>query len=137
MPSKILVGDASIDLLAAFDSSDEDSIAAVAEVIDARDETDDPLVEFDLEDDIPSKIPDIIKLMDKLDPDQNYFNRRANLPKKMRVKLRAFARKEENENHPAVKHWVSTKDWRPPNETTLRALMVLMREMINKAWPLE
>jgi hypothetical protein len=90
---------------------------------------------FDLEEDIPSKITDVLQLMDALSPGSNFSNRRNDCAKKMRVKLRAFARKEEHQNHPAVRHWVRTKNWRPPNKASLSALMVLIRDMINKAWP--
>lgn len=133
------IGDNTLALASIFDKedSDESDIDSIAESIAGKEETDDPLVVFDLEDGIPSKIPDIIKLMDVLQPGQNFYGRRENLPKKVRVKLRAFARKEENLDNPAVRHWVDTKDWKPPNTSALSNLMVLIRDMINKAWPNE
>jgi hypothetical protein len=132
MPRKVLVDDTSVDLTAVFDieGSEDESIAAASIV--------DPLLEFELDEDgIPQKITEILVLMDKLDEGKNYSKRREGVAKKIRVKLRAFARKNGNENHPAVKHWLLTKDWQPPNVNTLSALMVLIRDMINKAWPLE
>ena len=133
------IGDNTLALASIFnkEDSDESDIDSIAESIAGKEETDDPLVVFDLEDGIPSKIPDIIKLMDVLQPGQNFYGRRENLPKKVRVKLRAFARKEENLDNPAVRHWVDTKDWEPPNTSALSNLMVLIRDMINKAWPNE
>jgi hypothetical protein len=129
MPRVVLVDETSIDLAAFFDSDDEDSIA-VASLVD-------PLVVFELEEDIPNKITGILKLMDKLDEGKNYCQRREGIAKKIRVKLRAFARKDENKNHPGVQHWLATKDWQPPNFQSLSSLMVLIRDMINKTWPLE
>jgi hypothetical protein len=43
---------------------------------------------------------DVLQLMDALSPGSNFSNRRNDCAKKMRVKLRAFARKEEHQNHP-------------------------------------
>lgn len=140
MPAEIASFDLADDTLALasiFDKEDSDDNDSIADSIAEKEEADDPLVEFDLEDGIPSKIPDMIKLMDVLQPGQNFYGRRQNLPKKVRVKLRAFARKEENQDNPAVRHWVDAKDWEPPNTSALSNLMVLIRDMIDKAWPIE
>ena len=71
------LGDNTLALASIFnkEDSDESDIDSIAESIAGKEETDDPLVVFDLEDGIPSKIPDIIKLMDVLQPGQNFYGR--------------------------------------------------------------
>lgn len=87
--------------------------------------------EVSLPDPLPSSIDGIIRLMDKLEPDQGYFDRQADSRggcSGTRGKLRKFARK--NPGHAAVRHWVETSSWQPPNETAFRALVELLKTMI-------
>ena len=126
---------ADLDKLLENSDDDDDSIAASA---DEEEEAVDPLVTFDVEE-IPATITDVIKLMDKLQPGHNYYERQQDSNKecgKTRGKLRAYARKQENATDLAVSHWVQTKSWKPPNRASLSALMCLIRSMINKSWPM-
>jgi len=79
----------------------------------------------ELPNEIPSSVDDIIRLMDELEPEEHYCRRSTS---GIRGKLRDFARK--NQDHPAVKHWIETKKWQPPDHETLRALMDLIKTMI-------
>ena len=87
-------------------------------------------------DDIPPSITALVRLLDKLEPGKKYFERQADSRdecSKLRGKLRKFAR--ANPKHPAVTHWVKTRNWEPPDRKTLAALMDLVKEMIDKTWP--
>lgn len=102
--------------------------------------TTDPLVDFKIESmpgtAMPSSISDVIRLMDEICPDQKYYQRQKDSRgecSKMRNKLRTFAKR--NEDQLGVAHWVETKNWKPPSDETLRALMVLIRGMIDNTWP--
>jgi len=67
----------------------------------------------------------------KIHPGQDYFERQAdsrNGCSKTRGKLRKFAKK--NPDHPAVKHWIATSKWQPPDKATLHAMMELIKTMI-------
>ena len=80
---------------------------------------------------LPKTLEDIIKHMDELEPDKNYYERQAdarNKCSKTQKKLRDFANK--NPDHEAIRHWVDTKKWQPPDEETLTALMELIKTMI-------
>ena len=95
----------------------------------------DPLVQFKIKS-MPSSISGVIRLMDVLHPGQNYYARQKDGRgecSKMRGKLRKYAK--SNEKKLGVVHWVETKNWKPPNDEALSALMIIMRGMINKSWP--
>ena len=49
---------------------------------------------------------------------------------KTRKKLRVFARK--NPNNPAVKHWIKTEKWEPPDEDSLITLIGILKKIIDK-----
>ena len=80
---------------------------------------------------MPSSIDEIIHYMDELEPDQDYYERQQDSRggcSGTRGKLRKFAKKEPD--HPAVNHWVETKQWEPPNAASLHALIELIKTMI-------
>jgi len=82
-------------------------------------------------DPMPKSITAIIHYMDELEPDEDYYRRQADNRgecSKIRKKLRKFAKK--NPSHPAIKYYVETKDWQPPDEATLNALIDLIKTMI-------
>lgn len=96
----------------------------------------DPLVTFNVNA-MPSSIGGIIHLMDVLQPNRQYYSRQEDSRgecSKMRGKLRKYA--NANEDKLGVAHWVETKNWKPPSNEALSALMVLIRDMIDKSWPL-
>ena len=96
----------------------------------------DPLIQFRKIKSMPSSISGVIRLMDVLHPGQNYYARQKDGRgecSKMRGKLRKYAK--SNEKKLGVVHWVETKNWKPPNDEALSALMIIMRGMINKSWP--
>mmetsp|Transcript_18284 Transcript_18284/g.39523 ORF Transcript_18284/g.39523 Transcript_18284/m.39523 type:complete len:182 (+) Transcript_18284:142-687(+) len=97
----------------------------------------DPLVQFKIKT-MPSSISDIIRLMDTLEPDRTYYVRQKDGRgecSKMRGKLRKYAK--ANEDKLGVAHWVETRNWKPPGNEALSALMILIRGMIDKSWPLK
>ena len=97
----------------------------------------DPLVNFEARSwTMPSSIGEVIKLMDVLQPGRKYYTRQEDKRgecSKMRNKLRNYAK--SNGEHLAVAHWVETKDWKPPSNEALSALMQLIRDMIDESWP--
>lgn len=108
---------------------DEDEIVQEEEVDDEVDEDDD---EIALPDPLPNSLDGLIRLMDEIEPDEDYFERQADNRggcSGTRSKLRKFANK--NNDHPAVRHWVVTRNWGPPDEETCLAMMDLLKTMIN------
>ena len=96
----------------------------------------DPLVKFKIET-MPSSIGDVIRLMDTLQPGCRYYTRQKDSRGEcsgLRGKLRKYAR--ANKDKLGVAHWVETKNWEPPSNEALSALMVLSRDMIDEYWPL-
>jgi hypothetical protein len=84
---------------------------------------------------LPGSIDKIIKLMDTLEPGQDYYERQQDNRggcSGTRGKLRKFAKKEENENHPATRHYLATNNWQPPDVETLLALFDLLKTKIIK-----
>lgn len=82
-------------------------------------------------DQMPSSITEVIRFMDKLEPDQGHYQLQADSRGECsgtRGKLRRFARK--NPDHPAIRHWVATRKWQPPDTESLFALMELIKTMI-------
>ena len=80
---------------------------------------------------LPKSIDDIIRYMDRLEPDQGYFERQADSRdgcSKTRRKLRIFA--DKNMTHPAVSHRKRSGSWTPPNKATLDSMIQLLKEMI-------
>ena len=76
-------------------------------------------------------ITNIIKYMDKLEPDKNYFGRQVDGRgecSRTRLKLRNHARKHPDD--PATSHWCQTGKWEPPNQDVLDNLMALIKTMI-------
>ena len=98
----------------------------------------DPLVTFKIKT-MPSSIDDVIHLMDALQPGCRYYARQKTNSRgdcaRMRKKLREYAR--ANESKLGVAHWIETKNWKPPSHEALSALMILVRDMIDKSWPLK
>ena len=97
----------------------------------------DPLVNFNIET-MPSSIGEIIRLMDTLQPGREYYSRQEDSRgecSKIRKKLREYA--QSDAEYLGVAHWVETKDWKPPSNEALSALMQLIREMIDESWPRE
>ena len=100
----------------------------------------DPLVDFETPfEPMPASISEVIRAMDRLTQGRYQYYRRQRDNRgecaKMRSKLRTYARKHEDEL--GVAHWVETRKWKPPNDEALSALMVLMRSMIDRTWPME
>jgi hypothetical protein len=84
---------------------------------------------------LPESIDKIIKLMDTLEPGQDYYDGQQDNRggcSGTRGKLRKFAKKEENENHPATRHYLATNNWQPPDVETLLALFDLLKTKIIK-----
>lgn len=82
-------------------------------------------------DPLPKTFDDIIRYMDQVEPDKNYYERQEDSrgqASKTRGKVRKFAR--ENPDHPAVRHWIQTSKWQPPDQESLFALMDLIKTMI-------
>lgn len=74
--------------------------------------------------------------MDILHPNCQYYDRQKDGRggcAKMRGKLRKYA--QANDDQLGVKHWIETGDWVPPNDKALSALMIIIRDMIDKSWP--
>ena len=82
---------------------------------------------------MPSSISDVIRLMNKLQPDRQYYTRQQDSRgecSKIRGKLRKYANAHKHKK--GVSHWIQTNKWKPPDEETLSALMVIIRDMIDK-----
>ena len=82
-------------------------------------------------DDIPDSIDGIIRYMDDLEPNKDYFWNQQDSRggcSKTRKKLRTFARK--NPNHKAVAHWTKSGKWAPPDHIVLDMLITLLKEKI-------
>lgn len=80
---------------------------------------------------MPASIIAILKYMDELEPNARYFTRQQDTRgecSKTRGKLRKFAR--ANPDHPAIAHWVQTKNWQPPDQVSLNHLIALIKTMI-------
>ena len=109
-----------------------------AEIVQDNDITEnDPLIHFKRISILPSSISDVIRLMDKLQPNMQYYKRQQDSRgecSKIRGKLRKYA--NANKDKMGVSHWIQTNKWKPPDEETLSALMVIIRDMIDKSWPL-
>jgi len=83
-------------------------------------------------DPMPESITEIIHYMDELEPDKHYYARQADSRgecSKTRKKLRNFAK--NNPDHLATKHWLESKNWQPPDQEALNALIDLIKTMIN------
>lgn len=63
----------------------------------------DPLVAFDLEEDIPSKITDVLQLMDTLSPGSNFSNRRNDCAKKNEGEAQSIRKKRGAPESPGCK----------------------------------
>ena len=94
---------------------------------------------FVLPDPPPKTLDAIVRLMDELEPDvkaktgETYFARQADNRggcSITRGKLRKLAR--AHPDHPAVRHWMETSKWQPPDAATLRAMMDLIKAWHNK-----
>ena len=71
---------------------------------------------------MPSSVSDVIRLMDKLQPNRQYYKRQQDSRgecSKIRGKLRKYA--NANKHKMGVSHWIQTNKWKPPDEETLRA----------------
>ncbi len=82
-----------------------------------------------------NSITAIIKFMDKIEPGQNYYKKQQDKRgecSNMRGKLRAYAKKKENDGDIAVAHWQRTSNWAPPNHEALVALIDLIKDMVHK-----
>jgi hypothetical protein len=69
---------------------------------------------------MPRSIDGIIHFMDEQEPDQGYYERQQDNRggcSGIRGKIRKYAKK--NPSHPAVKHWIETKRWEPPDAVSL------------------
>jgi|AntRauTorckE5430_2_1112549.scaffolds.fasta_scaffold17970_1 chitodextrinase len=80
---------------------------------------------------MPASITAIVKHMDDLEPNARYYTRQQDTRgecSKTRGKLRKFAK--ANPDHPAIAHWVLTKNWQPPDQVALDHLIALIKTMI-------
>lgn len=85
----------------------------------------------------PKSIDSIIKLMDKLEPGYNFYDRQVDGRGGcaiMRGKLRKHATKVKKEQRKdiAVQHWIDTKDWCPPNKDALLAIIFRIKKSMPK-----
>jgi hypothetical protein len=89
-----------------------------------------------LPDPAPRTVDDVIRLMDEIEPNKNYFARQTS-PRGTVTKLRYFAFR--NPDHPAVRHYMKNinirslkvpERWHPPNRESLYALMELIKFII-------
>lgn len=84
-----------------------------------------------IEEELPTSIDAIIRYMDTIEPGANYHRLQQDSRggcSGTRGKLRKFARKKPE--HPAVRHWIETSNWAPPNKETLNAMIDLLKTMI-------
>jgi len=110
-----------------------------AEIVQDTDDIsdNDPLIHFKQISSLPNSISDVIRLMDKLQPNRQYYKRQQDSRgecSKIRGKLRKYA--NANKDKLGVSHWIETNKWKPPDEEALSALMVIIRDMIDKSWSL-
>jgi hypothetical protein len=86
------------------------------------------IVELDV---MPASIDEIIRYMDHLEPGLHYFERQKdsrNACSKTRGKLRKYA--HQHPDDPAVRHWVESNNWQPPDQKALNALVGLIKTLI-------
>ena len=87
---------------------------------------------------MPSSISDVIRLMESYNPTANTTNDNRIVEENVPRFVVNYESKYVNANKDklGVSHWIQTNKWKPPDEEALSALMVIIRDMIDKAWPL-
>ena len=73
----------------------------------------------------------ILRHMDKLEPSQGYFDRQKDSKggcSGTRGKLRKLAKRDPS--LPGIAHWEKTGKWAPPDQSTLDALIALLKKEV-------
>jgi len=116
---------------------DEESAGSEDSIVEGDESEEEDSVDEDdfvLPDPPPKTLDAIVHLMDEMEPEvaimtgKGYFEKQADNRggcSKTRGKLRKLAR--AHPDHPAVRHWMETGKWQPPNAATLRAMMDLIK----------